>query len=58
MREICTSGLMSGEGKRNASRRVTAPFLDSTVRGKLESNESFMIPWGGLILEGVAHVDE
>jgi hypothetical protein len=31
MREICTSGLMSGEGKRNASLRVTAPFLDSTL---------------------------
>jgi len=30
MRENRTSGLMSGEGKRNALRRETAPFLDST----------------------------
>jgi len=30
MREICTSGLMSGEGKRSASIRATAPLLDST----------------------------
>lgn len=29
-----------------------------SVRGELESNESFMIPWGGLILEGGADVDE
>jgi hypothetical protein len=35
MREICTSGLMSGEGKRNASLCVTAPFLDSTADIKL-----------------------
>ena len=25
---------------------------------KLSSNEFFMISWGGLIFEGVAHVDE
>ena len=30
MREIRTSGLMSGEGKRSAFQRVTAPFVDST----------------------------
>ena len=30
MPEIGTSGLMSGEGKRSASQRATAPFLDST----------------------------
>src|SRR5664280_1467642 len=30
MRENCTSGLMSGEGKRSALQRATAPFLDST----------------------------
>ena len=30
MPEIGTSGLMSGEGKRDALQRVTAPFLDST----------------------------
>jgi hypothetical protein len=29
-----------------------------SVRAEVESNESFMIPWGGLILEGVADVDE
>jgi len=32
--------------------------LSVPVRGEVESNESFMIPWGGLILEGVADVDE
>jgi transposase len=30
MRENRTSGLMSGEGKRSALQRATAPFLDST----------------------------
>ena len=34
MREIRTSGLMSGEGKRSDANAVqtTAPFLDSTVK--------------------------
>src|ERR1700733_1167948 len=30
MRENCTSGLMSGEGKRSAHKVATAPLLDST----------------------------
>ncbi len=34
MREIRTSGLMSGEGKRSdaATAEATAPFLDSTQK--------------------------
>ena len=32
MREIRTSGSMSGEGKRGRLRRVPSPFLDSTER--------------------------
>jgi len=31
MREICTSGLMSGDGKRSDLSVVTAPVLDSTA---------------------------
>src|SRR3984893_3894838 len=31
MRENCTSGLMSGEGKRHTLIRVTALLLDSTI---------------------------
>jgi hypothetical protein len=31
MRENCTSGLMSGEGKRHTLIRVTALLLDSTA---------------------------
>jgi glutathione S-transferase len=33
MREICKSGLMSGEGKRGVATmaQATAPFLDSTA---------------------------
>jgi hypothetical protein len=31
MRQIRKSGLMSGEGKRIAHQRHTAPFLDSTA---------------------------
>ena len=33
MREIRTSGLMSGEGKRSASRAKPRPLLDSTEVG-------------------------
>ena len=38
MREIRTSGLMSGEGKRSDANAVqtTAPFLDSTVHQPLK----------------------
>ena len=32
MREIRTSGLMSGEWKRSGSLAATAPLLDSTTR--------------------------
>ncbi len=39
------------------SLRRTSEQLVS-VRWDVESNESFMIPWCGLILEGVADVDE
>jgi hypothetical protein len=49
MREICTSGLMSGEGKRNASLCVTAPFLDSTAWGKNSAQQKESI-WRGALL--------
>jgi hypothetical protein len=34
MREIRTSGLMSGEWKRSGAYVATAPLLDSTTRAK------------------------
>ena len=37
MREICTSGLMSGIWKRNGM-TVTAPDLDSTAKGEATSS--------------------
>ncbi len=43
MREIRTSGLMSGEGKRSDWQKpqATAPFLDSTpVKGKTENRKT------------------
>jgi raffinose/stachyose/melibiose transport system permease protein len=44
MRQIRTSGLMSGEGKRShwPSLNATAPFLDSTI--------SFVASWNGYLL--------
>jgi hypothetical protein len=48
MREICTSGLMSGEGKRNASLCVTAPFLDSTRWHKV-ANRAMLRLMGDLL---------
>ena len=40
MREILTSGLMSGDGKRaTASRSRTAPVLDSTTAPVLDSTQ-------------------
>ena len=40
MREIRTSGSMSGDGKRDDARVATAPILDSTGNAELQAMES------------------
>ena len=46
MREIRTSGSMSGEGKRNGDPAATAPLLDSTQQKKWDEMQAKREQWG------------
>src|SRR3954464_8786689 len=54
MPEICTSGLMSGEGKRGLRQRLKNPRLSSTLQIKGRKRH-FVVNTLGLLLNVVVH---
>src|ERR1700748_1552201 len=52
MREICTSGLTSGEGKRNATKAAPRPSSTLQIEGK---KRHVLVDTLGLLLHAVVH---
>jgi putative transposase len=52
MREICTSGLTSGEGKRNATKAAPRPSSTLQIKGK---KRHILVDTHGLLMHAIVH---
>ena len=52
MREICTSGLTSGEGKRNATKAAPRPSSTLQIKGK---KRHILVDTQGLLMHAIVH---